>query len=57
MATATETFAGKQGAQTQVAAHVSNATRVSLRSPLIAYVAALGLSTLVWAGVARLLIG
>lgn len=57
MATATETFAGEQGAQTQATAHGSHATRVSLRSPLIAYAAALGLSMVVWAGLARLLIG
>lgn len=57
MATATETFAGEQSVKTQAVARGSNATRVSLRSPLIAYVAALGLSSVVWAGLARLLIG
>ena len=57
MATATETFAGEQAAPTQAGMQGSKATRVSLRSPLIAYAVAMGLSAMVWSGVAKLLLG
>lgn len=57
MATATETFATEQGAQTQATAQGLTAARVSLRSPLIAYSVSLGLSAMVWAGLVKLLLG